>query len=117
MTGQVKVFYHEISKLGLELGQESKPMTQCLVIYVYMYVYIRDFIQWNCFMSYLGHFREGDEDPEKAEKVSLTESTKPYESDDDPTDEYGGDFDVSKFNEEGSFIGAYREDRAREATV
>lgn len=68
-------------------------------------------------MPYLGCFSEDVEDPEKAEKVSLTESVKPYESDDDPTDEYGGDFDVSKFNEEGSFIGAYGESRGREATV
>lgn len=57
-----------------------------------------------------------DEDDLHGDKASLSESVQPYESDDDPTEEYGGDFDGSKFNEEGSFIGAYG-DKRKEATV
>lgn len=59
-----------------------------------------------------------DEKP-RADEVSLTESVKPYDSDEDITEEYGGDFDVSKFNEDGSFIGIYGEKKSKpkEATV
>jgi hypothetical protein len=46
----------------------------------------------------------------------LSESVKPYESDDDPTEEYGGDFDVSKFNEDGSFIGLYGDKKSKYST-
>lgn len=60
--------------------------------------------------------RVDDEDDLHGDKASLSESVQPYESDDDPTEEYGGDFDGSKFNEEGSFIGAYG-DKRKEATV
>lgn len=55
--------------------------------------------------------------------MSLSESVKPYESDEDITEEYGGDFDVSKFNEDGSFIGLYGDKKSKysseskEATV
>lgn len=62
-------------------------------------------------------------DSPEAEKVSLSESVKPYDSDEDITDEYGGDFDVSKFNEDGSFIGLYGDKKSKygsnskEATV
>lgn len=61
-----------------------------------------------------------DDDKPRADEASLSESVKPYESDDDPTEEYGGDFDVSKFNEDGSFIGLYGDKKskyAKEATV
>ena len=52
--------------------------------------------------------------------MSLTESVKPYDSDEDITEEYGGDIDFTKFNEEGSFIGVYGDKKsknAKEATV
>ncbi|KAK3598217.1 hypothetical protein CHS0354_003475 [Potamilus streckersoni] len=49
-----------------------------------------------------------DEKPPK-DDISLPESVN-YDSD-DMTEEYGGDFDVSKFNEDGSFIGLYGEKR------
>lgn len=70
----------------------------------------------------VGRVGEDDFDDEKprAEEVSLTESVKPYDSDDDVTEEYGGDFDVNKFNEDGSFIGVYVDKKnktAKEATV
>lgn len=68
--------------------------------------------------------RIGDDygDDRKPDEVSLSESVKPYESDEDITEEYGGDFDVSKFNEDGSFIGLYGDKKskysgAKEATV
>lgn len=68
----------------------------------------------------------GDDDYNDApdtEKLSLSESVKPYDSDEDITEEYGGDFDVSKFNEDGSFIGLYGDrkskygNESKEATV
>ncbi|XP_052251605.1 neurofascin-like [Dreissena polymorpha] len=70
--------------------------------------------------------RIGDDDYNDApdtEKLSLSESVKPYDSDEDITEEYGGDFDVSKFNEDGSFIGLYGDrkskygNESKEATV
>ncbi|WAR17126.1 hypothetical protein MAR_031720 [Mya arenaria] len=55
------------------------------------------------------------------EKASLTGSNKPYDSDEDAAEEYGGESDVNKFNEDGSFIGEYnkRNDlpNTKEATV
>lgn len=62
---------------------------------------------------------EYDEEKPNQDQVSLTESVKPYDSDEDITEEYGGDFDVSKFNEDGSFIGIYgdKKSKAKEATV
>ena len=73
------------------------------------------------FLVYSGDDDE-DEKP-RPDEVSLTESVKPYDSDDeDITEEYGGDFDVSKFNEDGSFIGIYGDKKSKpsgpkEATV
>ena len=61
-----------------------------------------------------------DDEKPNQDQVSLTESVKPYDSgDEDITEEYGGDFDVSKFNEDGSFIGIYgdKKSKAKEATV
>ena len=60
-----------------------------------------------------------DEEKPNQDQVSLTESVKPYDSDEDITEEYGGDFDVSKFNEDGSFIGIYgdKKSKTKEATV
>jgi len=57
-----------------------------------------------------------DDDKPRADEASLSESVKPYESDDDPTEEYGGDFDVSKFNEDGSFIGLYGDKKSKYST-
>ncbi|XP_060589743.1 neuroglian-like [Ruditapes philippinarum] len=57
-----------------------------------------------------------DDDKPHADEASLSESVKPYESDDDPTEEYGGDFDVSKFNEDGSFIGLYGDKKSKYST-
>lgn len=62
---------------------------------------------------------EYDDEKPRADEVSLTESVKPYDSDEDITEEYGGDFDVDKFNEDGSFIGMYvdKKKQPKEATV
>ncbi|KAL4218251.1 Contactin 3a [Mactra antiquata] len=71
----------------------------------------------------VGRVDDDYDDKPHGEEASLSESVKPYESDDDPTEEYGGDFDVSKFNEDGSFIGLYGDKKskysseAKEATV
>lgn len=56
--------------------------------------------------------RDGfDDDKRNYDNLSLNESLKNYESEEDDLDqEYGGDFDVSKFNEDGSFIGEYGDD-------
>jgi hypothetical protein len=63
-------------------------------------------------------FSDDDNDDPDIEKISLSESVKNYyDSDDDPTGEYEGDLDTSKFNEEGSFIGLYGAKTAKEATV
>lgn len=77
-----------------------------------------------CFLFYFFCYSDDDyDDKPHGEEASLSESVKPYESDDDPTEEYGGDFDVSKFNEDGSFIGLYGDKKskysseAKEATV
>ena len=53
-------------------------------------------------------------DRPEMEKLSLTESVNQYESDDDITAEYDGDFDISsKFNEDGSFIGVYADKKSK----
>ncbi|KAL4218250.1 Contactin-5 [Mactra antiquata] len=71
----------------------------------------------------VGRIDDDYDDKPHGDEASLSESVKPYESDDDPTEEYGGDFDVSKFNEDGSFIGLYGDKKskysseAKEATV
>ncbi|XP_060592900.1 uncharacterized protein LOC132747517 isoform X2 [Ruditapes philippinarum] len=48
----------------------------------------------------VGRIDDDNDDPD-IEKISLSESVKNYyDSDDDPTGEYEGDLDTSKFNEE-----------------
>ena len=74
------------------------------------------------FQNFFYDFRGDDEEDQKPhpDEVSLTESVKPYDSDEDITEEYGGDIDFTKFNEEGSFIGVYGDKKsknAKEATV
>ncbi|WAR17044.1 NRG-like protein [Mya arenaria] len=64
----------------------------------------------------VGRIDDDDYNDNPDEKVSLSESVKPYESDEDITEEYGGDFDVSKFNEDGSFIGLYGDKKSKYAT-
>ncbi|XP_048727971.2 neuroglian-like isoform X3 [Ostrea edulis] len=49
-----------------------------------------------------------DEDGHKMDNISLSDDFgKQIESDEDSMGEYGGDLDISKFNEDGSFIGIY----------
>lgn len=60
---------------------------------------------------------ENDTDRPKGDNVSLSGSVQPYDSEDDLTKEYGDDFDVSKFNEDGSFIGVYVDNKSSRTEV
>ena len=52
------------------------------------------------------------------DRLSLNDSVKGYDSDEDEDlREYGGDLDVSKFNEDGSFIGLYTDSKPTQSTV
>lgn len=67
-----------------------------------------NFQKWlkNLFEIYLFNFR--DEDGYKMDNISLLDDFgKQIESDEDSMGEYGGDLDISKFNEDGLFIGIY----------
>ncbi|XP_062591175.1 neuroglian-like isoform X1 [Saccostrea cucullata] len=55
-----------------------------------------------------------DEDGHKYDNISLSDDFgKQIESDEDSMGEYGGDLDISKFNEDGSFIGIYADKLAQ----
>ena len=52
------------------------------------------------------------------DQVSLSDDfEKGIESDEDSMGEYGGDLDVSKFNEDGSFIGLYTDKKNKSGTT
>ena len=79
----------------------------------------KDFRDYECHFCVDFLFPSEDDDMDdkpEMEKLSLSESVKHYESDDDITEEYGGDFDISsKFNEDGSFIGLYGDKKSKTA--
>ncbi|XP_033727547.1 neurofascin-like isoform X2 [Pecten maximus] len=52
-----------------------------------------------------------DDEKPTNDRMSLNDSDKDYDSDDDLDQEYGIDFDTSKFNEDGSFIGQYTDSK------
>lgn len=52
-----------------------------------------------------------DDEKPTNDRMSLNDSEKDYDSDDDLDQEYGMDFDTSKFNEDGSFIGQYADSK------
>ncbi|OWF53856.1 neuroglian-like [Mizuhopecten yessoensis] len=55
-----------------------------------------------------------DDEKPTNDRMSLNDSEKDYESDDNFDQEYGdGDFDTTKFNEDGSFIGQYTDSKRR----
>lgn len=62
-----------------------------------------------------------DEDGHKMDNISLSDDFgKQIESDEDSMGEYGGDLDISKFNEDGSFIGIYADkvtNNSKQSTV
>lgn len=73
------------------------------------------YIYW-CFLFLF--FR--DENGPKFDNISLSDDFgKQIESDEDSMGEYGGDLDISKFNEDGSFIGIYADklNNSKQSTV
>nr|XP_022337546.1 neuroglian-like isoform X2 [Crassostrea virginica] len=61
-----------------------------------------------------------DENGHKFDNISLSDDFgKQIESDEDSMGEYGGDLDISKFNEDGSFIGIYADklNNSKQSTV
>lgn len=80
-----------------------------------------NFQEWlkNISEIHLSNFR--DEDGHKMDNISLSDDFgKQIESDEDSMGEYGGDLDISKFNEDGSFIGIYADkvtNNSKQSTV
>lgn len=80
-----------------------------------------NFQEWlkNLSETHLSNFR--DEDGHKMDNISLSDDFgKQIESDEDSMGEYGGDLDISKFNEDGSFIGIYADkvtNNSKQSTV
>lgn len=80
-----------------------------------------NFQEWLINLSeiHLSNFR--DEDGHKMDNISLSDDFgKQIESDEDSMGEYGGDLDISKFNEDGSFIGIYADkvtNNSKQSTV
>lgn len=80
-----------------------------------------NFQEWLKILSeiHLSNFR--DEDGHKMDNISLSDDFgKQIESDEDSMGEYGGDLDISKFNEDGSFIGIYADkvtNNSKQSTV
>ena len=58
-------------------------------------------------------FRDGDKTP--YDKASLTDEVKPLESDEDSMmGDYDDDQEMTKFNEDGSFIGVYMDKKGQD---
>lgn len=122
-----KVFFVNLNSLNfifvgrVPLDPPPPPLDLHMVEHPDNNLTMLNFQEWlkNLSEIHLSNFR--DEDGHKMDNISLSDDFgKQIESDEDSMGEYGGDLDISKFNEDGSFIGIYADkvtNNSKQSTV